>query len=230
LVVECQPALVSLIESLKIADRVIPVGEALPQTELYCHLCSLPGLISPDLPLFSTPAYITAPAERKAKFRPLIEKAAGALKVGIVWSGSVSFERNDSRALPLLRLLQAIDFPEIQLYSLHKGPPDRQLAELAGKHSVIDTAVGLNDFADTAAVVDQLDLIIMTDSAVAHLAGALGKPVWLLLGHSAHWLWLLGRTDSPWYPTIRLFRPRVEGDWDYVLDNVATELMQFAEF
>jgi len=229
LIVECQPALVPLIESLKIADRVIALGTPLPQAALYCHLCSLPGLLSPDLPPFSTPAYITAPAAWKAKFRPLIEQADARLKVGIVWSGSVSFERNDSRALPLLRLLQAIDFPGIQLYSLQKGPPERQLAELAGRHSVIDMAGELNDFADTAAVVDQLDMIIMTDSAVAHLAGALGKPVWLLLGHSAHWLWLLDRADSPWYPTIRLFRPRVEGDWDYVLDNVAMGLMQLSE-
>jgi len=230
LIVECQRALVSLVESLKIADLVVPLGEVLPQSDLYCHFCSLPGLVSPDLPSFCTPAYITAPAERKARFWPLIEKASGRLKVGIVWSGSVSFERNDSRALPLLRLLQAIDFPDVQLYSLQKGPPERQLPELAGKHSVIDIAGDLTDFADTAAVVDQLDLIIMTDSAVAHLAGALGKPVWLLLGYSAHWLWLLDRADSPWYPTTRLFRPRVEGDWDYVLDNVATELMQLSRF
>lgn len=228
LFVECQPSLVALIESLKIADRVIPLGELLPQADLHCYLCSLPGLLSPDLALVALSAYISVPPEGARKFQPIIERAAGRLKVGIVWSGSVSFDRNDTRALPLQRLLQAVDFPWVQLYSLQKGPPERELIELAQRHSIIDVAPDLGDFADTAAVVSEMDLIIMTDSAVAHLAGALGKPVWLLLGYSAHWLWLLDRSDSPWYQTLRLFRPRVEGDWDYVLDNVATELIQLA--
>jgi len=230
LVIECQRALFPLIDSMKIADRVVSAGDSLPPADLYCHLCSLPGLLSPDLPVFSPPAYLAASPERAKKFQPSLQKAEGRLKVGIVWSGSISFGRNDSRALPLQRLLQAIDFPGVQLYSLQKGPPERELAEYAERYSVINIGPELSDFADTAAMVEQLDLIIMTDSAVAHLAGALGKPVWLLLGYSAHWLWLLDRADSPWYPTIRLFRPRVEGDWDYVLDNVATELMQLAEF
>ena len=78
---------------------------------------------------------------------------------------------------------------------------------------------------DTAAAIAQLDLVIMTDSAVAHLAGAIGKPVWLLLGHVAHWLWLLEWRDSPWYPSVRLFRPRAAGDWDYVFDRASVELM-----
>jgi ADP-heptose:LPS heptosyltransferase len=86
----------------------------------------------------------------------------------------------------------------------------------------------IHDFADTAAAISQLDLIIMTDSAVAHLAGSMGKPVWGLLGHVAHWLWLLERTDSPWYPSMRLFHPHAEGDWDYVFDSTSAELMQLA--
>jgi len=87
----------------------------------------------------------------------------------------------------------------------------------------------IDDFADTAAAISQLDLIIMTDSAVAHLAGSLGKPVWLLLGLWAHWLWLLDRADIPWYASMRLFRPRGEGDWDYVFDAASTELMALAK-
>jgi ADP-heptose:LPS heptosyltransferase len=90
---------------------------------------------------------------------------------------------------------------------------------------VIDLAPHLDDFADTAAAVAQLDLVIMTDSAVAHLAGALGKPVWVLLCHNAHWLWLRDRGDTPWYPSLRLFRPRAEGDWGHVFDAAAAGLM-----
>ena|SRR5579883_915859 len=91
---------------------------------------------------------------------------------------------------------------------------------------IVDLAPLLKDFADTAAAISALDLIIMTDSSVAHLAGALGKPVWLLLGYAAYWLWLPDRTDSPWYPSIKLFRPRAEGAWDHVMDQAAAELMR----
>lgn len=95
---------------------------------------------------------------------------------------------------------------------------------------IVDLAPHLEDFADTAAAVAELDLVIMTDSAVAHLTAALGKPVWLLLGQVGHWLWLLERNDSPWYPSLRLFRPRAEGDWDYVFDSAAVELMKVSGF
>src|SRR5262249_27574498 len=90
---------------------------------------------------------------------------------------------------------------------------------------IIDLAPHLDDFADTAAALAHLDLVIMTDSAVAHLAGAMGKPVWLLLGHNAHWLWLRDPPARPWYPSPRLFRPRAEGDGDHVFDSASAELM-----
>ncbi len=229
LIIECQPALCSLVSSLGIADRVIPHGEPLPEADYHCYLCSLPGLFTSDLSLLSARSYLPPPLDRKEKFSPYFGLASGRLKIGIVWSGSVTFGRNGDRALPLERLLQAIDLPGVQLYSLQKGPPEQDLKRLPQqRRPIIDLAPDLGDFADTAAVVANLDLVIMTDSAVAHLAGGLGVPVWILLGHSAHWLWLLDRTDSPWYPSARLFRPRVEGDWDYVLDKVAAELLNLA--
>ena len=141
-----------------------------------------------------------------------------------MWSGSVTFGKNHRRAQTLLQFVQAFAQPGVQLYSLQKGPPAAVLTE-APSAPVIDLAPHLDDFADTAAALARLDLVIMTDSAVAHLAGAMGKPVWLLLGHNAHWLWLRERTDSPWYPSLRLFRPRAEGDWDHVFDSAAAELM-----
>ncbi|WP_241911906.1 tetratricopeptide repeat protein [Telmatospirillum siberiense] len=227
LVIECQPALCAFVASLGIADQVIAHGQPLPDAAYHCHQCSLPGLFTPDLSRLSTRAYLSPPTDRKDKFKPHFEKAAGRLKIGIVWSGSMTFGRNADRALPLERLLLALDFPGVQLYSLQKGLPEQELASLPqGRRPIIDLAAELSDFADTAAAVSGLDLVIMTDSAVAHLAGGLGIPVWVLLGYSAHWLWLLNRTDCPWYPSTRLFRPRVEGDWDYVLDNVAAELLK----
>ncbi|MGO8918689.1 MAG: glycosyltransferase family 9 protein [Stellaceae bacterium] len=109
---------------------------------------------------------------------------------------------------------------------MQKGPREGELTGLPRGGPIIDLAPHLADFADTAAALATLDLVIMTDSAVAHLAGAMGRPVWLLLGHVAHWLWLQERTDSPWYPSLRLFRPRADGDWDYVFDTASAELMK----
>jgi tetratricopeptide (TPR) repeat protein len=229
LVVECQPALYALVSAMRIADQVIPQGDPLPEAELYCYACSLPGLFSLELDLLDGRPYLAASPWRRRRFRALLDTGGKGLKVGVVWSGSTTFGKNADRALSLRKLLQAVDVPGVQLFSLQKGPPEQELAALGEDSGVVDLAPHLNDFADTAAAVAELDLIIMTDSAVAHLAGALGKPVWVLLGYSAHWLWLQARADSPWYASMRLFRPRFEDDWTHVLDNVAVELMSLAE-
>jgi hypothetical protein len=106
------------------------------------------------------------------------------------------------------------------------GPTPAELKALPPRAPISDLAPLLADFADTAAAISQLDLVLMTDIAVAHLAGALGKPVWVLLNHVAHWLWLLERIDSPWYPSLRLFRPQAWGDWTDVFDQAAAELIR----
>jgi hypothetical protein len=229
LVVECQPELAPLIAAMRVADVVVARGQALPDAELHCFLCSLPGLFTRDIGTIPAAPYLPAPQDRYRKLAPLFaDEQATRLKVGIVWSGSTTFQNNHRRAQPLLAFLQAFAMPSVQLYSLQKGPPARQLTELPRGAPVIDLAPHLDDFADTAAAISCLDLVIMTDSAVAHLAGALGKPVWVLLGQGAHWLSLHDRSDSPWYPSLRLFRPRAEGDWNHVFDAAAVELMTLA--
>lgn len=228
LVIECRPELLPLIAEMGVADRLIPRGHALPSADLHCYVCSLPGLFTGEIAAIPNQPYLAPPRDRLAGTRHLLEGAAGKLKVGIVWSGSVTFKRNRERAQPLLRFFQAFALPGVQLYSLQKGPREEELRSLPRGGPIIDLAPQLRDFADTAAAIAQLDLVVMTDSAVAHLTGAMGKPVWVLLGHVAHWLWLLDRTDSPWYPSMRLFRPRAEGDWDYVFDTASVELMKMA--
>jgi tetratricopeptide (TPR) repeat protein len=228
LIIECQEELIPLIKAMGVADALIPRGP-FPPADFYCYLCSLPGLFTPDFASIPSSPFIAAPRERLSKFQPLIEQAGGRLKVGVVWSGSVTFKRNHERAQPLMRFFQAFALPGVQLFGLQKGPREEELRALPRGGPIIDLAPHIEDFADTAAAIEQLDLIIMTDSAVAHLAGAMGKPAWVLLGHVAHWLWLLDRTDSPWYPSIRLFRPRAEGDWDYVFDSASVELMKLAK-
>jgi len=230
LIIECRPELLSLIANMGVADRLVPRGAPLPPADLNCYLCSLPGLFTQDVASIPGLSYLAAPPDRLDKFARLIPQANGQLKIGIVWSGSVTFGKNHRRAQRLLSFFQACALPSVQLYSLQKGPPVKELTSLPRGGPIIDLAPHLDDFADTAAAVTRLDLVIMTDSAVAHLAGALGKPVWVLLGNNAHWLWLLDRPDCPWYPSMRLFRPRAEGEWDHVFDSVSAELLSRRNF
>jgi Flp pilus assembly protein TadD len=229
LVIECRPELLPLIAGMGVADRLIARGAGFPDADLHCYICSLPGLFSPDLTAIPNSSYLAPPRDRMAKFAKLLAQTDRRLKVGIVWSGSVTFGKNHRRAQRLMQFFQGFALPGVQLYSLQKGPPANELTSLPRGGPIIDLAPHLDDFADTAAAIAQLDLVIMTDSAVAHLAGGMGKPVWVLLGHNAHWLWLEDRADSPWYPSVRLFRPRAEGDWNFVFDAASAELMSRAK-
>lgn len=225
LIIECRPELLPLIANMGVADRLVPSGAPLPPADLNCYLCSLPGLFTQDIASIPSLPYLAPPPDRMDRFAKLIPQVNGQLKVGIVWSGSVTFGKNHRRAQRLLSFLQACALPGLQLYSLQKGAPASELTSLPRGGPIIDLDPYLADFADTAAAVAHMDLVIMTDSAVAHLTGAMGKPVWVLLGHNAHWLWLLDRADCPWYPSMRLFRPRAEGEWDHVFDSVSAELL-----
>jgi hypothetical protein len=146
--------------------------------------------------------------------------------VGIVWSGSTTFKGNHDRAVPLRMFLDAFAMPGVQLYSLQKGPPTTEL-KATEKVPIIDLAPVLDDFADTAAVVSELDLVIMTDSAVAHLAGALGKPVWLMLNYAPYWMWGQGSEDRGWYGSMKFFRQRSWGEWRALLDGCLNDLLEF---
>ncbi len=228
LIVECPPELAGLYQSQGLSDRVVIQGEALPAADWHAWQCSLPGLFTRDLDSIAQPvAFVPDPA-RVAALRPVIEAAGPLLRVGIVWSGSVTFARNAERARPLEPFLDAFDQPGVQLFSLQKGPPEAELAQHRRGQRVIDLAPGLRGFHDTAAAMSLLDLVIMTDSAVAHLAGCMGKPVWVLLGANAHWLWLQDRGDTAWYPSMRLVRPRGPLGWTQVFDSASAELMRLS--
>ena len=127
------------------------------------------------------------------------------------------------------RFLSLAEIPGIQLYSLQKGPREKDLDQDSAGALVFDLAPCLGDFADTAAILKKLDLVIMTDSAVAHLTGSLGVPVWNLLAYTPYWLYLSGREDCPWYPSMRIFRQPEPGDWDSVFECVAAALEKAVE-
>ncbi len=149
-----------------------------------------------------------------------------SLRIGLVWAGSPLHPHELWRSIPLEQLAPLTKLEGTTFYSLQMGAPAEQVKQLGDRVHLIDLQDEQKDFADTAAIVANLDLVISIDTSVAHLAGAMGKPVWILLYKSADWRWLLDREDSPWYPTARLFRQSTLGNWQDVVARVERELRE----
>jgi hypothetical protein len=224
----CKPELARLFQGLPGVDRLVLVGEKLPAFDVHCPLLSLPGLFGTEFGNIPPPIELTVPDEAHARLAPVFAPHARRLKVGIVWSGSLTFRANHLRSTTLDRFLGFAEVPEVQLFSLQKGPRAADLDTHGARGLIVDLAPHLDDFADTAAAVDALDLILMTDSSVAHLAASRGRPVWNLLAFVPYWLYLTGRSDSPWYSSMRLFRQPQPGDWDSVFRDAKAALAALA--
>ena len=193
--------------------------EELPDFQVQAPLMSLPYILGTNLE--NIPAnvpYLAAPPNWQFSLN-----SDDKFKVGIVWAGSSEHLKDFQRSSDLSYFLQLLDIPGVSFYSLQKEMSAGNRTLLT-QIPVIDLSDNLNDFADTAAVISQLDLVICVDTAVAHLAGALGKPVWILLCFMPDWRWMLEREDSPWYPTARLFRQQTPGDWEEVFARIKTAL------
>jgi hypothetical protein len=229
-VLECRRELVALARAQDFADAVIARGDPLPAAEFHVYQCSLPGLFTPDPSAIPPAPYLRPAPGRDAALAPLFAAAGNALRVGIAWSGSTTFKANAERSAPFSRFLDGFALPGVALFSLQMGRQRQDMQEIAMPAgaplpAITDLAPHLQDFADTAAALQSLDLVIMTDSAVAHLGGALGRPVWVLLGSSPYWLW--GEAEqTPWYPSLRLFRSPQQRGWDEVFDAAGLALME----
>jgi tetratricopeptide (TPR) repeat protein len=225
-IVEVQASQVALLRSLQGVAQVVAMDKALPEFDLQCPMLSLP--LACGTTLATIPAevpYLAPPAERLADWRRRLgRRRARRRRVGIAWSGNPEHGNDRNRSIPLVRLqplLQRVDC-EFHVAQPLISPAERAL--LDGLPHLTDHSAALDDFADTAALLSLMDLVISVDTAVAHLAGALARPTWLLLPFSAEWRWLTERTDSPWYPTLRLFRQPTTGDWNSVVAAVTREL------
>ncbi len=227
-ILEAKPEIARLFGSIDGIDEMVMRGERVPECDLHCPLMSLPGVFGTDLANIPPAPYLQAPEDAGGEARRLIAGARGQFKVGIVWSGSVTFADNRHRATTLTRFLKFLEVPGVRLFSLQMGSPAAELAGLGTDTLVTDLSGVLGDFADTAALIGALDLVVMTDSAFAHLAGALGRPVWVMLSFVPYWLWLTEREDSPWYPSMRLFRQARRADWDELFDRVTAALAESA--
>jgi tetratricopeptide repeat protein len=219
---EVHPPLAALLAGVEGVDQVVALGQPLPPFDLHCALMSLPLAFGTRLE--SIPAripYIAAPPMHAARWRERLG-AKDRPRVGLAWSGSRTLRNDANRSIALARLAP-LARSGVALVAVQKDirEADRDALRELGIASFADE---LHDFRDTAALVEALDLVVSVDTSAAHLAGAMGKPLWVLLPFSPDWRWLLDRDASPWYPTARLFRqPRI-GDWDAVIERVAEAL------
>lgn len=221
--VECPPVLHALLQTVEGIDRFVVASGA--RFDYQIPLLSLPAVMGTTLE--TVPAnipYLHAEPERVARWK---NELAGfdAFKVGITWHGSPQYPGDYFRSFPLAQLAPVAACPRVQLFSLQKNTGCEQLASWAGPGEIIDLGSSLDvvgdAFLDTAAVMMNLDLVITCDTAIGHLAGALGVPVWHALQPAPNWRWVMGRDDSPWYPTVRLFRQSRLGEWEEVFAKIA---------
>lgn len=229
-IVECQPGLKRLLESVSGVSEVLAKGEPLPRHDVRCPMMSLPFRLGinaiTDIP--AAIPYVSVPARTIVAWQQRVLALAPGLKVGLVWAGDPRKYDPDSnridqrRSLSLQAFQPLFDLPGVVYLSLQKGEARAQVQTLPSE--LVDWMDEIGDFADTAALVSCLDLVIAVDTSVAHLAGALGKKVWLLSRYDSCWRWMQDRSDSPWYPTLTLFRQTMPGQWDPLISEIRSAL------
>jgi tetratricopeptide (TPR) repeat protein len=225
-ILEIDRPLKELLEGVAGVSYCLAKGEALPDFDFHCPLSSLPLSFATTLDnIPSATRYLSVPGTAK-DWSAFIGMSA-APRIGLVWSGNPNHANDHNRSIALLALSRLFEV-EARFISLQKNARASDQEILRGRSNVLDAGPELESFADTAALVAQLDLVISVDTSVAHLAGSLGRPVWILLPYVADWRWLTGRTDSPWYPSARLFRQSESRRWEPVMDELGDALQRFA--
>jgi Flp pilus assembly protein TadD len=223
-VVVCRAPISRLLATCAGVDLVVIEGGPIPNGDAYAPLMSLPGIFGTDAA--SIPSGVPYLSADPQLVRSWAEALAlpDELCIGIAWQGNPSYSRDHIRSFRLERFAPVACRPGVRLYSLQKGHGSEQIAEFAERFPLTDLGGRIEDLMDSAAVMMNLDLMIVSDTSLAHLAGALGVPSWVALPLEADWRWLSGRDDSPWYPTMRLFRQHRHGDWDEVFARIAAAL------
>jgi Tfp pilus assembly protein PilF len=220
-ILDVQTALVPLLASQNIADAVIAAGTPIPPFDYHLALMSMPRVVGttilsvPD----ETPYIRPAPARAehwKQRLSPITTR-----KIGLAWAGRPEHPNDHRRSLSPMLLRPLVDVKNVTYFTVQ---PRSTSVSVPANMPLLDVGVQLTDFADTAGLLSQLDLLITVDTSVAHLAGAMGRPVWLLLPFSPDWRWLMHRTDTPWYPSMTIFRQKKLGDWPEVIQRVCDKL------
>ena len=229
-IVECDSKLSHLFSNYGDITRFVGRSDDLPEFDFHASLLSLPSIFKTTLDTIpSATNYIHINDD-------LVKSWGGKLstlknnKVGICWQGSVDNRKDQSRSIPLKCFSNLFDIPEISFISLQKGYGQEQIKEGEYTDTIADFSSEMDThekFIDTSAIIESLNLVIGVDTATIHLAGAMGKPVWVLLPYSPDWRWMLNTKNTPWYPTMRLFRQQEPGNWETVIDEVRIELDKF---
>jgi tetratricopeptide (TPR) repeat protein len=218
-ILEVHRPLCRLLGTLRGIQRVVPIGDPPPPFDLYVPLLSLPRLLDEA----ATPVpYLGAEPDLVAAWRDRL--GSHGFRIGVAWQGNPASLAEHGRSYPLADLRPLAERPGVRLISLQKYHGMEQLADAGFAIETPELDTGPDGFVDTAAVMQSLDLIVTSDTSVAHLAGAMGRPVWVALQHVPDWRWLLAGEDCRWYPTMRLFRQTRRGDWDAVFARMAEQL------
>ena len=236
IIVRCQPSLVPLLSESLAKEDLIAEGSPLPAFDVYVPLLSLPGIMGtlPSSVPANVPYLCAAPKlvehwrKELAKSEVIAPEMGRVFRIGIAWQGSPTFPGDRQRSIPLVQFAPLAKIEGVRLISLQKGHGTEQLNQLNGEFAIHDFGPGVDEssgaFMDTAAIIKNLDLVIASDTAVAHLAGALGVQVWVALAFVPDWRWLLQCEDTPWYPSMRLFRQIRRGQWEGVIDSLAKQV------
>lgn len=227
-VFECKPAMPQLLKNVSGIDELVAGGQPLPPFDFHAAIMSLPHLLRlPDPSDSPPPPYVFADEHLIAHWKAELAGISG-VKVGINWQGRPTHKRDRFRSVPLAQFLPLAQIPNVRLFSLQKGFGVEQLQSSPAREKIVDLGSRLDEstgaFMDTAAVLHNLDLVITCDTALAHLAGALGRPVWLALSAMPDWRWLLTGETTVWYPTMRIFRQHKLGEWNSVFAQISAAL------
>lgn len=227
-ILECQAELVSLLRKVEGVCEILSTGQPTPVFDVICPTMSLP--LNFGTTLQTIPAevpYIAADPTRAKAWESKVPPEPGRVRVGLVWAGNPKNKNDPTRSVGLARFAPLADAKHARFFSVQVGAGAAEASAPPPGMELADFSADLRDFGETAALIANLDLVISVDTSVVHLAGAMGKPIWVLIPFTPDWRWMLGREDCAWYPTMRLFRQRKLGDWEEVLGRVARALRDF---
>jgi hypothetical protein len=227
--VACNPEVKPILEQQPGVRRIIVAPQGLPTFARWSPLSTLPMIFGTELDTIPAKIpYLRTEPEKVAEWGARIAAAtpAGHLKVGIVWAGRPTHGNDRNRSTVLRNFAPLAALEGVTLVSLQMGPPQHQVEAYSGRAPLVDLGRDIRTFADSAGILANLDLTIAVDTSIVHLAGALGLPVWALLAHAPDWRWMFRRSDTPWYPTMRLFRQPAPGAWSPLLEQVAAALAE----
>jgi len=235
-ILEVHRELLTLARTIEGADQVIAQDDPIPQFDLHAPLMDLPLIFGTTLrKLPAKVPYMSVAAEKISAWKERLAADEGQskprLRVGLVWAGRPTHPLDRTRSIRIEQFapLAALSEAGVSFLTLQKGAGATQLQNAPVGLNLRDYTAELHDLSETAALLENLDLVICVDTSVAHLAGALNRPAWVLIAHAPDWRWLDRREDSPWYPSLRLFRQQTRGDWGGVIARVAKELKKLAE-